>query len=127
MYHKPYVIIGLIILFAVAAAPLWLGITGKGFEDIRKELAKPKGDHCIEDVKWMRANHMELLNKFREMAIREGIRYYESQTYGVLYNASLNECFKCHEYKDFCERCHKYCGVTVYCWTCHTPPGAEKR
>ncbi len=122
MYHKPYVIIGLIIILAFAATPLWLGNSGKGYENITKLLAKPKGKHCIESAQWMRAHHMVLLMEFRQMAVREGIMHYRSHTYGVVYNTTFSQCFRCHDYKEFCKRCHEFSGVSVYCWTCHTPP-----
>ncbi len=125
MYDKPYVILGIIVLIAVVATPLWINSMGKGYEEIKKELVIPKGDKCIEETEWMVANHMELLNKFREMAIREGKRVYVSESYGIVYNASITECFRCHEYEGFCKKCHDYTGVTVYCWTCHTPGSGE--
>ena len=121
MYNKPYVILLIIVLLAVVTTPIWINVTGRGYEEIKKELAKPKGEKCIEDTEWMVANHMELLKKFREMAIREGKRIYTSETYGTTYNASISECFRCHDYENFCKKCHEYAGVSVYCWTCHTP------
>ena len=126
MYHKPYVTLGIIVFLIIVTAPSWLNTAGKGFEDIRPLLEKPKGDHCVEDTKWMSANHMELLKEFREMAIRSGERVmaYKSKTYGTYYNASLNTCFECHDYEKFCRKCHEYTETHIYCWTCHTPPGA---
>jgi len=121
MYNKPYVILLIVVLLAIVATPVLINATGKGYEEIKKELEKPKGDKCIEDPKWMIANHMELLNEFRSMAIREGKRVYISHTYGIMYNASISECFRCHNYENFCKKCHEYTGVAVYCWTCHTP------
>ncbi len=122
MYHKGYIVLFIIVILAIVSSPVILANSGKGFEDIRNYLEKPKGDRCVESKDFMIANHMELLNKWREMAIREGKRLYMSETYGVIYNASINECFRCHAYEDFCEKCHEFGGVHIYCWTCHTPP-----
>ncbi|RLI82169.1 MAG: sulfur reduction protein DsrJ [Archaeoglobales archaeon] len=122
MYHKGYVVLFVIAILVVVLTPLILANSGRGFEDIRNYLEKPKGDRCVESKEYMIANHMEVLNEWREMAIREGKRIYFSKTYGVLYNGSIEECFKCHTYKEFCEKCHEFSGVHMYCLTCHTPP-----
>lgn len=120
MYHKGYVVLLIVVMLGLASAPLILANSGKGFEYVREELEKPKGDHCIESKDYMSKYHMELLNEWREMAIREGKRLYISN--GEIYNASIYECFNCHKYEEFCSKCHEFGGVEVYCWTCHTPP-----
>ncbi len=34
----------------------------------------------------------------------------------------------CHTNKaDFCDRCHNYAGVSVYCWECHVDPKLARR
>ena len=123
MYHKGYVLILIVAVLALSLTPVILASTGKGFVDIREELEKPKGEKCVKDREFMVANHMELLNEWRTMAIRHGIRL--TQTENGEFNVSINECFKCHDYGKFCDKCHSYAGVKVYCWTCHTPPGEE--
>jgi hypothetical protein len=122
VYNRGYLVLFIILLLAFATTPMWTGATGIGFVNIREELEKPEGDNCIESKDYMEAHHMELLNEFRSMAIREGIRIYKSEAYGGYFNASIYECFECHSYKEFCEKCHEFSGVHVYCLTCHAKP-----
>ena len=129
MYSKPYVIVGIIIFLVLMATPLWINASGKGFEDITAELAKPKGPNCMEDAKWMIANHMELLNTLRELAVRYGERIYHSKTitHGkTTFNVSLTECWKCHDYENFCAKCHEFSEVRPVCWECHYNPSLSK-
>ena len=87
------------------------------------ELEKPKGEHCVEDAKWMEENHMVLLKEWRDHVIRQGIRTYISNTYGTAYNMSTWTCFECHTSKaNFCDKCHEYTGVKPNCWDCHVYP-----
>jgi len=123
MYHKGYVILGIIIFLILLAMPYWVTAGNINYEDIHKVLAKPKGKKCIEDVKWMAANHMELLNKWREMAVRCGMRIYHTKN-GV-FNVSLVQCWKCHEYDKFCKRCHEFMEVHPVCWDCHYNPSMK--
>ncbi len=71
----------------------------------------------------MRANHMRLLNDWRDLVVREGERTYTAAD-GKVYEISLTgTCLKCHSNKEtFCDRCHDYAGVTPSCWNCHIIP-----
>lgn len=75
---------------------------------------------CIEPVEYMRADHMKLLYKWRDEAVRQGNTVYVSSR-GQKYPISLeNTCLKCHSNEEqFCQRCHTYVGVKLYCWDCH--------
>ncbi|KLU62229.1 hypothetical protein CEB3_c14490 [Peptococcaceae bacterium CEB3] len=83
---------------------------------------------CIEPAEFMRVYHMQLLNQWRDEAVRQGKYVYVSST-GKKYRISLeNTCLKCHSNEEkFCQRCHTYAGVKIYCWECHlkgqTPAG----
>lgn len=125
MYSKVYVAAFIIIFLAIVFSPYYYNITAAEFETKLPELAKPEGDHCIEDADWMEANHMDLLFEMRTKTIREpGGRYYESKTYpGEIYEGTTHQCFECHTSKaDFCDKCHEYNGVKPYCWECHNTP-----
>jgi len=127
MYNKPYVFLGILIFLVVALTPVWLGNSGKGWENIQAQLAKPKGTHCVENKNWMVANHMELLNAWRELAVRYGMRIYYSKDYpGSKYNVSLLQCWKCHNYNDFCHKCHTFVEERPVCWQCHYNPNVNK-
>ena len=75
---------------------------------------------CIEPVEYMRADHMKLLYKWRDEAVRQGNTIYVNSR-GQKYPISLeNTCLKCHSNEEqFCQKCHTYVGVRLYCWDCH--------
>jgi hypothetical protein len=78
---------------------------------------------CVEAKDFMRSDHMNLLNRWRDEVVRKGNRDYVS-TSGETYDISLSRtCMKCHSNKaDFCDACHTYMAVTPYCWDCHVEP-----
>jgi len=80
-----------------------------------KELKEKK---CVESKEFMRAEHMKLLNDWRDSAVRDGARVYVNSE-GKAYTISLqNTCMHCHSNKKkFCDECHTYMAVSPYCWT----------
>lgn len=129
MYHAKYIIPGLVIAVALFSSPFWLNIGGKTYE--YPEVALPTGgdwETCIEPTEWMRANHMTLLNTWRDEAIREGKRAYKAGD-GRYWAVSLQEtCMGCHVNKaDFCDKCHDSNNVQPYCWDCHVEPRGNNR
>lgn len=80
---------------------------------------------CVKDTRWMRENHMTLLNEWRDEVVRNGQHGY-LEVEGKRYEKSLsNGCMKCHQSKArFCDRCHQWAGITragvdLNCWACH--------
>jgi len=75
-------------------------------------------------TEFMRANHMDLLDQWRDTVVRDDIRTYTSELSGKTYNMSLSDtCLDCHSQKDqFCDACHTYSAVDPYCWDCHVIP-----
>jgi len=74
----------------------------------------------------MRANHMSLLDEWRDSVVRDADRLYKG-TNGKSFDMSLStgeeSCLGCHVDKEkFCDRCHTYASVAPYCWECHTNP-----
>ena len=71
----------------------------------------------------MVAEHMNLLNEWRDLAVREGQRDHVAED-GKTYDMSLTRtCLDCHQSKKkFCDQCHDYLGVKPYCWNCHVNP-----
>jgi hypothetical protein len=78
---------------------------------------------CVESKSFMRAEHMVMLNDWRDLVVREGDRIYIAND-GKEYVMSLqNTCMKCHSNKKkFCDECHNYLAVKPYCWDCHIQP-----
>ena len=78
---------------------------------------------CVESVEYMRANHMQRLDNWRNQVVRDAERTY-TNTKGKEFKKSLTlTCLKCHkEKKEFCDKCHTYASVKPYCWECHVDP-----
>ncbi len=126
---KTNVFIGIVIFAILVTTPFWSAIlspaSGAAPEvsldtPVINQMADPK---CVEDVEWMRAHHMDLLNDWKVEVVREGTRTYIADD-GTEYLASLqNTCFECHSnYEDFCLKCHTYSDVNPTCWDCHVEP-----
>jgi hypothetical protein len=124
-----YVILAALVLFLVLlTSPLWYaraaGVTAAG-----PDLKLPTQEKaCVMPVEYMRTSHMDLLNTWRDRAVRDNIRTWTAPD-GKTYTISLSgTCLKCHTNKaEFCDRCHDYAGVTPYCWECHVDPAAIAR
>ncbi|HEX9022105.1 MAG TPA: sulfate reduction electron transfer complex DsrMKJOP subunit DsrJ [Nitrospirota bacterium] len=84
---------------------------------------------CVESKEFMRTEHMQLLNSWRDAVVREGYRGYLSDTSHKRFNMSLqNECMHCHSNKKkFCDECHNYMAVKPYCWNCHIAPKEDDK
>ncbi len=80
-----------------------------------------QGGHCVNDPKFMRMNHGDLLKHQRTITVHQGIR-------GGRY--SLERCVNCHASKknnsvlgtnqNFCQGCHVYAAVKIDCFECHS-------
>ena len=128
MYNAKAVIIGIVIFVAVFSSPFWTSWIGQDYT--KTGVVLPAGEkQCIEDTEFMRAQHMRLLDEWRDQALREENRVYESALNGKKWVISLqNTCLKCHSnYTEFCEKCHVANSVYPYCWTCHIIPTEGKR
>ena len=128
MYNAKAVIIGIVIFVAIFSSPFWTGWIGQDYT--KTGVVLPAGEkECIEDTEFMRAQHMRLLDEWRDQALREENRVYESALNGRKWVISLqNTCLKCHSnYAEFCEKCHVANSVYPYCWTCHIIPTEGKR
>lgn len=126
---KTNIIIGIVIFAVLVTVPFWSSIFSSS-DGAAPEVSldtpainEMDDPHCVEDVEWMRAHHMDLLNDWKVQVVREGNRVYVSED-GTEYLASLqNTCFECHSnYEDFCLKCHTYSNVDPTCWDCHVEP-----
>lgn len=123
MHDAGKVIIGLIIFLLLVSSPIWYNLA-KGEAGTAPQLEKASfGNECVRDSSYMVAHHMDLLNEWRDIVVRQGDRF-ETGSNGQVYERSLtNTCLSCHASKErFCDRCHTYMGVQPYCWDCHVVP-----
>ncbi len=122
MYDSDKIIPGLIIFVLFITFPVWYN-HGDASEVPKPELPKDVKE-CVLPVADMRAEHMQLLNRWRDLVLRTGDRSYDVKIAGKDYQKSLmNTCMQCHSSKKkFCDRCHTYASVTPYCWDCHLAP-----
>ena len=79
-----------------------------------------KGGHCVNDPKFMKINHGDLLKKQRTITVHQG----------VIGRYSLIKCVNCHASRvnnsvlgtnsNFCQGCHVYAAVKIDCFECHS-------
>ena len=142
MYNAKYIWAGIIVFLGLFTLPFWLNFGTTKYEYPKIALPAPKaanaeewkkqpqqkrldapGTACIEPAEFMRAEHMQILDTWRDQALREEKRVYVSRD-GTKWDISLqNTCMKCHANKaDFCDKCHNSNSVSPYCWDCHVAP-----
>ena len=123
MYDKGKVILGIVIFLALFTLPFWYSqITGDADAEPYREIPAEAGDQCVESADYMRANHMDLLDNWRNDVVRGADRVYESNDYDLTFDKSLTDtCLEqCHTNKsEFCDACHGYVDVRPDCWDCH--------
>jgi len=127
IYGGGKIIAGLIIFFFLVTFPFFLNM-GKVNAKLEPKIDTPEiqkltEKKCIEPKAFMRAEHMKLLNDWRDAAVRDGQRLYVNAE-GKQFTISLqNTCMHCHSNKKkFCDECHNYMAVNPYCWSCHIAP-----
>ena len=123
MPDKVWIITGLLFFLGLITYPVWHSVsahtTSKG-----PDLVLPAREkECVAPLSYMRTSHMKLLLSWQDEVVRQGQHTYTAVD-GKVYNMSLSgTCLRCHNKKDFCDRCHSYAGVsTPYCWNCHVDP-----
>lgn len=124
MYDKTKVIAGLTLFLGVATLPFWINVGET--KPMAKPVIKAGLEQCVESPEFMRANHMILLDEWRNSVVRDGDRVYVSSS-GRKFEKSLSKtCLECHSNQaEFCERCHDSVNVKPYCWGCHLVPLGE--
>lgn len=123
-----FIIFGLVIFLAFVTFPFWYG-AGKSTPAPVLSLDTPvinrmPDKKCVEDKAFMRANHMKMLNAWRDEAVRDGHRLYTAKD-GRMFEKSLTgTCIQCHSSREqFCNRCHNYVDARPTCFNCHVVPG----
>ena len=121
MKDKKFIITGVIVFLIFATFPFWYN-RGKAAPapDLEYTAKAKAAKVCVRSTEYMKAEHMQLLDVWRDSVVRRGDRIYVSPS-GQEYNMSLsNTCLDCHSNKaEFCDRCHNYASVRPYCWDCH--------
>jgi [DsrC]-trisulfide reductase subunit J len=125
--NKSAIITGLVIFIIIALFPFWINF-GKSMPAPEPELlGKAKtAKKCVLEKKDMKANHMSLLDEWRDSVVRDSNRIYtnaDGKEFQMSLSTGDNSCLGCHEDKSkFCDKCHTYASVDPYCWECHTNP-----
>jgi len=139
LYGGGKIFIGLIIFVAFAGLPFFYhAVAGTEVRKpepktdtpaIQEWVAKNGKKQCVESKEFMRTEHMQLLNNWRDSVVRDGNRGYMGDDGTVRFNMSLqNSCMKCHSNKKkFCDECHTYMAVKPYCWDCHVAPKEDQK
>ncbi len=121
MYDSGKIIPGLLIFVLLVTIPVWYNRSSAG--SVPNPVLPDNAKNCVLPVEQIRAEHMKLLNTWRDEALRDGDRS-SVMVDGKPYQKSLMlTCMKCHTSKEqFCDSCHIYVSVTPYCWDCHITP-----
>ena len=126
--NKNMIVTGLVVFALAVLSPFWFNMITATQAAPEPELSsKAKAEKkCVLDKYDMRANHMSLLDEWRDSVVRDADRLYTAAN-GHTFNMSLstgeNSCLGCHDDKaKFCDSCHTYASVRPYCWECHTNP-----
>jgi len=157
MYKGGKIIASLIIFVAFLTLPFFfnMGKANAGPENLAASISQLQqaGKQCVEPADYMRANHMQLLVKWRNSDVRDGKTIYVNSQ-GKPVDISLQSCIECHSTAtvpnagtlsnpatntggvsnptvntsdQFCVSCHTYASVKPTCWSCHAgPEGATK-
>jgi len=126
------IILGLLIFIIGITFPFWYS-GGEKAAPPKLDLDTPviaqlQNKKCMEDKAFMRANHMKLLNAWRDEAVREGRRLYTAKDGRVFEKSLTGTCIQCHSNREqFCDRCHNYVGAKPSCFDCHVIPGEVKK
>jgi len=127
MHDAGKIMAGLVVFLAIVTAPMWYQLA-KGEEPGPPELKIATGNQrCVAPTPYMRTNHMNLLDEWRDEAVRSGERTHVGPD-GTAYEKSFSvTCLSsCHSSKEeFCDRCHEYVGARPYCWDCHAEQRAD--
>ncbi|MEF3169079.1 MAG: sulfate reduction electron transfer complex DsrMKJOP subunit DsrJ [Deltaproteobacteria bacterium] len=127
MYDANKILIGLVIFLGLMTYPVWSGL-GRAVPAPKPEIETPEiqkmeKKRCVEETHYMKTTHMQLLNQWRDEALRRGEREYTNARGEKILMSLQLTCMKCHSNKDkFCDSCHNYTGVKPYCWDCHLTP-----
>lgn len=124
---------GVAILLVLSVGPAWVAsvharISGPATIPLHHgtpSMAANRGP-CIAPRAVMLREHPKILERWREQAVRHGVRLYHSNN-GQAFPSSLGGgCLHCHQSApEFCTQCHAEVGVSLNCWSCHKDSAGE--
>ena len=132
IYNKGPIFLGIVVFLALAFFPFYYNagkvnakpepkVDTPAIQEWEKQYGKKE---CVEPKEFMRTDHMQLVNLWRDSVVRSMNREYISTASHKKFNMSLqNGCMHCHSNKKkFCDECHNYMAVKPFCWDCHIQP-----
>ena len=124
MYDAGKIIGGLIIFLILITSPLWYNMASGKSGDIPDPKIVTDEKQCVMPTEYMKSDHMDLLNQWRNSAVRENDRIHISHENRKFNKSLTNTCLNCHSNKaEFCDECHNYSAVDEPdCWNCHVVP-----
>jgi hypothetical protein len=127
MRDRGTIVAALVVFLALVTFPIWYNLATGGKAAPPGHEPPHEGGRCVADTAYMRTHHMELLMDWRDEAVRANDRIHTTSD-GRHYDKSLSgTCLSCHVNKEgFCDKCHDYVAVTLYCWDCHVEPMGEQ-
>lgn len=126
------ILLGLAIFIIAVTFPFWYGAMKSTTAPVLS-LDTPvinalQNKKCVEDTAFMRANHMKMLNAWRDEVVRENRREYAAGDGRKFEKSLTGTCLSCHSNKSsFCDRCHNYVGAKPSCYSCHIIPEEVKK
>lgn len=125
MYNTKYILGGLAVFLIIAALPFWYNIATGSAAELPVIEPHATGEACVLEAAEMRANHMQLLDEWRDAVVREGHRTFVTGDGREFVMSLSNGCLDCHTSKaQFCDVCHGYSGVEPNCFDCHVDPAS---
>jgi hypothetical protein len=130
MYDFGKIIAGLVIFVGLFTSPFWYDLSSSTALQTPNPVLPTKADQneCVASLEFMRRDHMALLNEWRTEVVRDGITYYRSANGREFEMRYTKTCLGCHpDPSQFCDQCHNYIGVSLYCWDCHNKPALQRQ
>ncbi len=123
MYDKIKIIPGILVFLVLFTFPVWYNAAFGSDSQVPDPKIVTKEKHCVESKEYMRTQHMDLLNQWRDAVVRDDMRMYKTADGKKVEISLTNTCLGCHSNKtQFCDECHEYLAVKPYCWDCHIAP-----
>ena len=119
MRDRGKILLGIAIFLVVVLFPIWFTAAFGKPGAVPTPKAKEGAGECIFPADYMRVHHMEILDDWRDLVVRQEQREWTGPD-GRTHEMSLTRtCMDCHIKADSCDVCHTYADVKPYCWDCH--------